>query len=61
MNFGIHQEWHLNVSQVKFDELIDKYSNGLEPLQNWTTEDLIALQTAIDGELMDRAPPDSCF
>lgn len=48
----------MNVSQVKFDELIDKYSNGLEPLQNWITEDLIALQTAIDGELMDRAPPD---
>lgn len=48
----------MNDSQEKFDLILEKYNSGIEPLQNWTTEDLIALQAAVDGELMDRAPPD---
>lgn len=42
-----------------FYSLLDKYSGGIEPLSNWTTEDLIKLMDAIDAELQDRAPPDS--
>ena len=59
MSFGTHQENLLEDYQNKFYDLLDKYSQGIEPLANWTTEDLIAMQTAIDAELMDRAPPDS--
>lgn len=42
-----------------FYDLLDKYSNGIEPISNWITEDLIKLMDAIDSELQNRAPPDS--
>jgi hypothetical protein len=42
-----------------FYDLLDKYNNGVEPLSNWITVDLIALLDAIDAELQNRAPPDS--
>lgn len=58
MNCGTHQEKNLD-EQTIFYSLLDKYSNGIEPLSNWTTEDLIKLMDAIDAELQNRAPPDS--
>jgi hypothetical protein len=45
--------------QVTFYDLIDKYNQGIEPLENWTTVDLVALIDAVDAELQRRAPPDS--
>lgn len=57
-NFGTPLEKHLD-EQTVFYDLLDKYNNGVEPLSNWTTEDLIKLMDAIDAELQDRAPPDS--
>lgn len=45
--------------QNEFDALLDKYNNGVEPLSNWTTPDLVRLIDAVDAELQDRAPPDA--
>lgn len=58
MNCLIPQEKNLDESTTFYD-LLDKYSNGIEPISNWTTEDLIKLMDAIDSELQNRAPPDS--
>jgi hypothetical protein len=44
-----------------FYSLLDKYNNGIEPLSNWTTADLVALIDAADTELQNRAPPDSVY
>jgi len=46
-------------NQHDFYSLLDKYNNGVEPLSNWTTADLVALIDAADTELQNRAPPDS--
>lgn len=43
--------------QLIFDELMDKYNDGMEVLQNWTTPDLIRLSRVVDAELQVRAPP----
>lgn len=43
----------------EFYDLLDKYSNGVEPLSNWTTVDLVKAIDAFDAELQNRAPPDS--
>lgn len=45
--------------QEVFYRLLDKYSNGIEPLSNWITADLVGLIDAADAELQNRAPPDS--
>lgn len=45
--------------QEVFYSLMDKYNSGVEPLQNWTTVDIVALIDASDAELQNRAPPDS--
>lgn len=45
--------------QEVFYSLMDKYNSGVEPLQNWTTVDIVALIDAADAELQNRAPPDS--
>jgi hypothetical protein len=45
--------------QNEFDDLLDKYNQGHEPLENWITTDLVKLIDAIDAELQNRAPPDS--
>lgn len=44
-----------------FYDLLDKYGNAPEPLENWTTEDLLKLIEAVDAELQNRAPPDSSY
>lgn len=49
----------MNDPQRKFDELLDKYNAGVEPLSNWITTDIVALIDAADAELQNRAPPDS--
>jgi hypothetical protein len=60
MNSGIPQESLTEkLMQNEFFDLLDKYGNLPEPLENWTTEDLIRLMDAIDMELQNRAPPDS--
>lgn len=45
--------------QNEFYDLLDKYNKGLEPLENWTSADLVTLIDAADTELQNRAPPDS--
>lgn len=45
--------------QNEFYDLLDKYNKGLEPLENWTTADIVKLIDAADAELQNRAPPDS--
>jgi hypothetical protein len=47
----------MNKSNQKiFDDIIDLYNQGLEPLENWATADLVRLQLAVDVELQSRAP-----
>lgn len=46
-------------NQDEFYALLDKYNNAVEPLENWTTVDLVRLIDAVDAELQNRAPPDS--
>lgn len=46
-------------NQDEFYALLDKYNNAIEPLENWTTVDLVRLIDAVDAELQNRAPPDS--
>ncbi len=46
-------------SQDTFDALLERYNSGIEPLENWTTADLVKLIDAADSELQNRAPPDS--
>lgn len=43
--------------QLIFDELLDKYNDGMEPLENWTTHDLVRLSSVVDAELQVRTPP----
>lgn len=51
----------MNSAQAAFDALMDKYNSGIEPLENWTTADIVALIDAADTELQNRAPPDSTY
>lgn len=44
-----------------FYNLLDKYNAGVEPISNWTTEDLVKLIDVVDAELQNRAPPDSTY
>jgi len=40
----------------KAAEIFDKYNAGIEPLDNWATEDLVELVELLDQELQSRAP-----
>ena len=40
--------------QMEFYALLDSYNQGIEPLENWTTEDLVKLATLIDTEIQNR-------
>jgi hypothetical protein len=51
----------MNEAQITFDELMEKYNSGIEPLENWTTADIVKLIDAADTELQNRAPPDSSY
>lgn len=51
----------MNEAQQTFDELMEKYNSGIEPLENWTTADIVKLIDAADTELQNRAPPDSSY
>ena len=37
-----------------FYELLERYNTGIEPLENWTTENLLDLQVVIRAELEAR-------
>lgn len=41
--------------QHVFDRVLEHYNEGIEPLENWDTADLVALGHAIDAELQARA------
>lgn len=41
-------------NQYVFDDLLDKYNAGNEPLSGWLTEDLLKLMDAADRELQQR-------
>ena len=45
----------LEYHQLVFDELLSKYSGGMEPLENWGTQDLLTMANAIEAELQGRA------
>lgn len=45
----------LPIHQQIFDEIIDQYAGGIEPLQNWTSGHLVRMMRAIDAELQERA------
>lgn len=47
----------MSIHQYTFDNLLDAYNQGNEPLENWQTDDLIKLLDAIDRELQNRCPP----
>ena len=40
--------------EEKFYEVLAKYNNGIEPLRNWNSDDLLELQEAIEAELEAR-------
>ncbi len=40
--------------QMEFYALLDSYNQGIEPLENWTTEDLVKLAVLIDTEIQNR-------
>lgn len=40
--------------QDKFYLLLESYSSGFEPLENWDTQDLSELQDIVNAELQDR-------
>jgi hypothetical protein len=44
----------LKPHQLSFDELLEMYTGGREPLENWATDDLIKLLDAVDNELQQR-------
>jgi hypothetical protein len=45
----------LEYHQLVFDELLSKYSGGMEPLENWGTQDLLTMANAIEAELQNRS------
>jgi hypothetical protein len=40
----------------KFAELVERYNRFIEPLENWVTEDIVALIEVLDCELQQRVP-----
>ena len=40
--------------QSSFYDLLDKYNEGVEPIENWLTEDLVRVVELIDAELQRR-------
>lgn len=40
--------------QTAFDVTLDKYTQGLEPMESWAEEDLVRVRNAIDVELQER-------
>ena len=48
-NYDMLPQW-----QFTFDSLLQQYNSGHEPLENWTTEDLVKLLDSIDRELQSR-------
>jgi hypothetical protein len=44
------------IHQQEFDELLDQYSQGDEPLENWATRDVVKLAHIADSELQARQP-----
>jgi hypothetical protein len=49
----------LPAHQDLFDEILGHYSSGIEPLESWTTEDLVRLSRALDAELQIRYDKDN--
>ena len=42
-------------ANTKFAEIMDKYEyRGVEPLENWDSQDLSELETLINAELQER-------
>lgn len=46
------------IAQTTFYALLDQYSGGDEPLENWTDGDLLSLIAAVTVELMGRVQED---
>ena len=45
---------------MSFDVLLERYAyTGIDPLEDWSTEDLAELETLVNAELQDRALRDS--
>jgi hypothetical protein len=40
---------------TEFSELLDTYNGGVEPLESWTTRDIVRLVELGDAELQRRA------
>lgn len=40
--------------QDTFDSIIDRYNSGVEPLENWTTADIVSAVRLLDAELQRR-------
>lgn len=38
----------------QFYELVERYNRFIEPLENWSTDDLISLQMVLYAELQER-------
>ena len=49
---------------VRADAVIDRNSGGLEPIENWSTSDLVELASCLDIELQarsyEREPSGNC-
>ncbi len=41
-------------ANTQFADIMDKYRNGVEPLENWESQDLSQLETLINAELQER-------
>ena len=41
-------------NQESFDSIIDRYNAGVEPLENWTTADIVSAIRLLDAELQAR-------
>lgn len=40
--------------QERFEALLERYNDGIEPLESWTTEDLSELEFIVNTELQER-------
>jgi hypothetical protein len=40
--------------QDTFYDILNKYNNAIEPLENWLTEDIVAAICVLDTELQQR-------
>lgn len=41
-------------NQDSFYDILDRYNTGIDPLENWLTEDLVHVVELIDAELQRR-------